>query len=58
MQDVKLIEVDTLTDVEANPNFIVKDRTEGKWYIGDATNTPPEIPTSQTPVYANYFMFI
>jgi len=56
MQDVKLIEVDTLTDVEANPNFIVVNRTDGKRYRGtgngvtqiyDAENPQPILGTVQ-----------
>lgn len=58
MNDVKIIEVESLTDLEPDPNFIVKDTVQTKWYIGDGTSTPPEIPTSISPLYANLFMLM
>lgn len=58
MNDVKIIEVESLTDLEPDPNFLVKDTVNGKVYLGDGTSTPPEIVTSSTPLYANLFMLM
>jgi hypothetical protein len=58
MQEVKIIYVDSLTDLEPERNFIVLETTENKVYIGDGTSIPKEIVTSSTPVYQNLFMLM
>ncbi len=40
MQEVKIIYVDSLTDLEPDRNFIVLETTENKVYIGDGTAIP------------------
>lgn len=58
MQEVKIIYVDSLTDLEPEREFIVLDTTEDKIYIGNGTTIPKEIYTSGSPIYANNFLLM
>lgn len=58
MKQIIYAEVESLTDLEFESNFIVKDTVDNKWYVGNDTSTPVEIVTSSTPVYQNLFMLM
>jgi len=59
MKNVIIIEVEDITGLVPESNFIVKDTLTGKMYAGNGTEIPDEILTTTNPtLYANQFLFL
>lgn len=59
MKPVIIIEVESVTDLEPESNFIMKETLTGKSYLGNGTAIPDEVLTTANPtLYANQFLLM